>query len=58
MRESVSEDGLCITGARMMQWSLEWGVPKKRIRMADSSVQETLIEPKLRAIVESRKESK
>ena len=58
MRESVSEDGLCITGVRMMQWSLEWGVPKKRIRMADSSVQETLTEPKLRAIVESRKESK
>lgn len=58
MDESVSEDGLHITGARIMQWSHDRGVRKRRIRMVDSSIQETLVEPKLCAIVESIKESK
>lgn len=31
--ESVLEDGLCITGARLLTWSHDRDVPKKRIRM-------------------------
>lgn len=55
--ESVSENGLCITGTRLMQWSHDMGVPK-RIRMVDSFVQGALVKPTLYAIVQGIKESK
>lgn len=56
--ESVSEDGLHVTGTRMTRWPHDMGVPKERVRVVDASIQETLVEPKLCATVESVKKSK
>lgn len=58
--ESVSEDTLRTTGARLMRWSPGTGVAKKRIRMGpfvplpsvDSCIQQTLVRPKVCTIVQ------
>lgn len=57
---------MCITGARLLRWSQHWDGPRKRIKMVplvclplvDPSIQQTFVEPKLCAIVQSIKESK
>lgn len=64
--ESVSEGGVCITGARLLRWPPDRDGPRKRITMVpvvrlpfvDPSIQQTFVKPKLCTIVQNIKESK